>query len=92
MNSAITVLELRGDALDNAETRTGHTTFSYEQLAFDIAEMVQQSADRIHERIKRASEEVFPIGRELNRVKDVLPHGTFLAWVEAEFGWSQRTA
>jgi hypothetical protein len=32
------------------------------------------------------------VGRELLHVKEKLPHGHFGPWLEAEFGWSQRTA
>jgi hypothetical protein len=32
------------------------------------------------------------VGNDLLAVKETLPHGQFLPWLKAEFGWSERTA
>lgn len=49
-------------------------------------------AERIRRRLKRAAQDVIDTGRDLIEVRARLPHGRFLAWVEAEFGWSDQTA
>ena len=41
------------------------------------------------ERATSAIEFKIQIGRRLNRAKEVLPFGTFLAWALEEFGWSR---
>jgi hypothetical protein len=40
----------------------------------------------------RAVRVVVKIGQELLGVKESLPHGQFLPWLRAEFGWVERTA
>jgi Protein of unknown function (DUF3102) len=40
--------------------------------------------------VRRAVEDIVDIGRALNRQRDALPHGSFLPWVDAEFGWQER--
>jgi len=37
-------------------------------------------------------EDIIEIGRDLLAVKASLPHGSFLPWIEAEFGMSERSA
>lgn len=39
-----------------------------------------------------AIEDIIEIGRDLIAVKESLPHGAFLPWIEAEFGMSDMTA
>lgn len=66
--------------------------FDYEQLAPEVRTDVQESTRRIHELERRTSESIVEIGRELQRVKEKLPHGEFLPWLDAEFGWGRITA
>jgi hypothetical protein len=42
--------------------------------------------------MRRTAEDNIAIGKALIRQKDSLPHGTFLAWIEAEFDMSERAA
>lgn len=63
--------------------------FDYASLDASAAAKAQQSAKRIRSFEKAAA---IDIGRELLAIKDALPHGRFLPWVEAEFGYSRRTA
>jgi hypothetical protein len=37
-------------------------------------------------------EDIIEVGNDLQAVKDALPHGQFLPWLKAEFGWSERSA
>lgn len=66
--------------------------FDYSQLAPDVRTDVQESARRIHELERRTSESIIEIGQHLIRVKTRLPHGEFLPWLDAEFGWTRITA
>lgn len=43
-------------------------------------------------RLRRSAEDIIEIGRDLLSVKASLPHGSFLPWIEAEFGMHQTTA
>jgi hypothetical protein len=40
----------------------------------------------------RTVEGIVEIGKELLAIKDILPHGRFLEWLSAEFGWKERMA
>ncbi len=66
--------------------------FNYDQLETKLADKVRNAADRIRERIKKTVEDIIEVGNELLAVKDTLPHGQFLPWLRAEFGWSERSA
>jgi len=66
--------------------------FDYSPLEAKIAEKVRLSADRIRERLKKTLEDLIEVGNDLLVVKEALPHGQFLPWLRAEFGWSERTA
>lgn len=66
--------------------------FDYLSLQPEVAETARQSADAIREHGRRAAESIIAIGEELLRVKEALPHGAWLPWLEVEFGWSDQTA
>ena len=68
------------------------TTFDYSALTEQEADVAKRSADIIKLRMRRTAEDIVEIGRELKAVKEALPHGKFLPWIEAEFGMTQRTA
>ncbi len=63
--------------------------FDYGAMDAEASDFARQAVTRIkaHERAAAVD-----IGRELVAVKERLGHGHFLAWIEAEFGWSRRTA
>jgi hypothetical protein len=66
--------------------------FNYDQLETKLADNVRNAADRIRERIKKTVEDIIEVGNDLLAVKEALPHGQFLPWLKAEFGWSERSA
>jgi gas vesicle protein len=66
--------------------------FNYDLLETKIADKVRSAADRIRERIKKTVEDIIEVGNDLMAVKEALPHGQFLPWLRAEFGWSERSA
>ena len=47
---------------------------------------------RINIQLRRTAEDIVEIGKDLIAVKESLPHGCFLPWIEAEFGMSQWAA
>jgi hypothetical protein len=62
-------------------------SFDYTILSPDMADEARAAAGRIKDRLRTSTQE---IGRELLAIKAKLPHGTFSAWVTAEFGISDR--
>lgn len=66
--------------------------YDYDQLPQTIRDAVRRSAITIKPRLKRAAEDIFVIGQELQAVKDRLPHGSYTDWLDVEFGLSERMA
>lgn len=66
--------------------------FNYDLLETKLADKVRNAADRIRERVKKTVEDIVEVGNDLLAVKEALPHGQFLPWIKAEFGWGERTA
>lgn len=66
--------------------------YDYDQLPEAIRDPVRRSAITIKPRLKRAAEDIFVIGQELQAVKDRLPHGSYTDWLDVEFGLSERMA
>jgi Protein of unknown function (DUF3102) len=66
--------------------------FSYEALSIEQETALQESAELIRTLGRQQTEAIVEIGRELMAVKERLPHGQFTAWLDAEFGMSDRTA
>ncbi len=66
--------------------------FDYTPLSAKIAEKVRASAEAIRQHLQNTLASAIKIGQELLAVKETLEHGQFLPWLQAEFGWSQRTA
>jgi hypothetical protein len=63
-----------------------------EGLDPEAAALVVDRTERIRARLERSARDIVEIGRDLLEVKATIEHGRFLAWLEAEFGMSQRTA
>jgi hypothetical protein len=66
--------------------------FDYAQLDPAARETARDAAGRIRAHGRIASECIVAIGAELVKVKAAIGHGHYLPWLEAEFGWSERTA
>ena len=66
--------------------------FDYAGMSADTATEVRAAAERIRVRMKRTAEDIIAIGLDLVAVKERLPHGAFLPWIEAEFGMSESAA
>lgn len=66
--------------------------FDYAGISTEAATEARAAAERIRVRMKRTAEDIIAIGLDLVAVKERLPHGAFLPWIEAEFGMSQQSA
>lgn len=62
--------------------------FNYAALGPDAAQIAQDAATRIKAAVRTA---YLDAGRQLARVKDLLPHGQFTAWAQVELGMTART-
>jgi N6-adenosine-specific RNA methylase IME4 len=58
----------------------------------DVDTFLAERAARIRILGKRVVADVIEIGRLLDECKERCGHGNWLPWLEAEFGWSERTA
>lgn len=47
--------------------------------------------DSIRNRLKRTAEDIVAIGQDLNKAKDILPHGQFIPWVQNNFDMSHQS-
>jgi Protein of unknown function (DUF3102) len=66
--------------------------FSYQALDTRVADKVRSIAVRVREKVKKTLEDIIEIGNDLLAVKEALPHGQFVPWLKAEFGWGERMA
>jgi hypothetical protein len=66
--------------------------FDYSPLEPSVAERVRTAAESIRQRVKRTLEDIIGVGLDLLTVKASLDHGQFGPWLQAEFGWSRRSA
>ena len=66
--------------------------FDYSALPADVASAARATADRIKDRHQRQIAAIIETGRDLLAIKERLGHGWFLAWLQAEFAWAERTA
>jgi hypothetical protein len=57
-----------------------------------LSAQCQRHAEAIRVLGKRIARDIIEIGERLIEVKGALPHGAWLPWIDAEFGWSQQTA
>jgi Protein of unknown function (DUF3102) len=68
------------------------SNFDYTSLDLDTASFVRQQTGELKALMQRAAQDIFEIGQRLIEVKEKLGHGNYLNWLEAEFGWTDRTA
>ena len=68
------------------------SNFDYTALDLDTASFVRQQTGELKALMQRAAQDIFEIGQRLIEVKEKLGHGNYLNWLEAEFGWTARTA
>ena len=66
--------------------------FDYKILNQENRQYIQETTRDLKERLQRTAQEIWEIGQKLADVQSRLDHGQFGSWLEAEFGWSRRTA
>jgi Protein of unknown function (DUF3102) len=66
--------------------------FDYAILDEDLATKCQAAAGRIKGRFRTTLLEFVEIGRDLIAIQEKMPHGAWGPWLEAEFGFTDRTA
>lgn len=66
--------------------------FDYGSLDEGTRAEVQQRTTEIKALVRRSAQDIVDIGSKLIDVKERLGHGKFGEWLEAEFGWTDRTA
>ena len=66
--------------------------FDYSSLDSETSRFVQQQTGEIRALMKRTAQDIIEIGQKLKEVKQLLGHGRFGDWLEAEFAWTERTA
>lgn len=59
----------------------------YNQLDQDISKEVFGKVGHIHALSAEAGRQIIEVGKTLIEIKEMLPHGQFMACVKAEFGW-----
>ena len=66
--------------------------FNYEALDSQQRIDVRRTTEAIREKLRRAAQDIWEIGRMLSDVQSKLKRGQFDDWLETEFDWSRRTA
>ena len=64
----------------------------FSDLHKDVVRELQTIASRVRQRIRSTTREIIETGIDLLAAKQHLGHGQFLAWVDAEFRMTARTA
>jgi hypothetical protein len=68
------------------------TKFNYHDLDSQQRTEVEQATAAIKERLRKAAQDIWEIGKMLSDVQSKLQRGQFDDWIETEFDWSRRTA
>jgi Protein of unknown function (DUF3102) len=66
--------------------------YDYEQVSASHRQALKDAAVDINRKQRRAREDMLAVGRRLIEVKEFLPYGQFLDWLEAEFELGDRMA
>jgi hypothetical protein len=66
--------------------------FDYSGLEVSTAETLRSAASRIRERVKASIVGMIATGKDLIAAKNMLNHGAWGTWLQAEFGMTARTA
>lgn len=66
--------------------------FDYSSLDAQHSNFVRQQTGEIRSLMKRTAQDIIEIGQRLIEVKNLLEHGQYRKWIEAEFNWGKSTA
>lgn len=75
-----------------SEQTTKIANFNYQDLNSQQRSEIERATAAIRERLRRAAQDIWEIGRMLSEVQSQLRRGQFDNWIKAEFDWSRRTA
>jgi len=82
----------RNNFSEELSTATQAIEFSYGMLSLATRKVVQKHTIEIKGLLRRTAQDIIDIGEKLSEVKQELGHGHFLAWLRAEFDWSESAA
>ncbi|MEO1341831.1 MAG: DUF3102 domain-containing protein [Cyanobacteria bacterium J06635_13] len=71
---------------------TENSNFNYQALDSQRRNEIEQATSAIRERLRKAAQDIWEIGKMLNEVQSKLQRGQFDEWIKTEFDWSRRTA
>lgn len=74
------------------QERTEQELFDFEKIPEEKRPFVLQKTAETQWLLKRSSDDIFKIGKNLLEVKGILPHGMYKPWIESNFPMSYRTA
>jgi hypothetical protein len=80
------------DAGDMIVEATAHLNYNYDELPTEAQEPAMRAAVNIKAADRKATGALWEIGRQLNSIRGLIPHGQWLGWLETEFNYSARTA
>ena len=66
--------------------------FDYQALDANSRTLVQKSTQTIKACLRRTAKDIWKVGQSLAQVRSCLQYGQFVAWLDAEFEWTSRTA
>jgi hypothetical protein len=73
-------------------TNNAAGAFDYSVLPSEVAEALRHQTTRIRDRLRNTMAAIIEIGCDLLAVQEQLEHGQFCKWVEAECGFTVRSA
>lgn len=68
------------------------SSFNYQDLDSQQRSEIEEATAAIRERLRKAAQDIWEIGRMLSDVQSKLQRGQFDDWIKTEFDWSRRTA
>ncbi|MEL6495863.1 MAG: DUF3102 domain-containing protein [Cyanobacteria bacterium J06623_7] len=71
---------------------TNNSNFNYQALDSQRRNEIEQATTAIRERLRKAAQDIWEIGKMLSEVQSKLQRGQFDEWIKTEFDWSRRTA
>ncbi|MEM8829559.1 MAG: DUF3102 domain-containing protein [Cyanobacteria bacterium P01_G01_bin.19] len=75
-----------------SQQSTKIANFNYQDLHPQQRSEIEQATAAIRERLRKAAQDIWEIGRMLSEVQSQLQRGQFDDWIKSEFDWSRRTA
>lgn len=90
MNNSVLPTLFDDNQLPQEQSEQG--IFDFEQIPEEKRPFVLQKTAETQWLLKRSSDDIFKIGKNLLEVKGMLPHSMYEKWVETQFPLSLRTA